>query len=103
MKIFKLIEIDIEKERGRIDKKGTYNKRQRKVLHGLLDLFVIGEWQKCLDFVNNKKNFPYNKDREYPETEHIGIEIGDVLRNLGYENYYTQEQLLEQAKQKILK
>ena len=100
MKIFKLklIKIDLEKERIRINYKNgvgvyRYNKRQRKVLLKLVDLFDAGDWQACLDWVNDKKNFPYNEKEEYDEKEHIGIEISDILYGVGYDNYYTSEQL----------
>lgn len=101
MVLFKRIEIDLDKERARIDKPGRYNKRQRKALHKLVSLFEKGEWQKCLDHVTDEKQFPYNKRREYPEIEHVGVEIHDVLAKLSYENFYTQEELLKQAKEKL--
>ncbi len=50
--------------------------------------------------VNDKRAFPYNEEGEYPEQEHIGIEIGDVLRDLAWANYYTQADLLKQARAK---
>lgn len=102
MTIFKRIDIDLKKERARINKV-KYTKRQKKVLLQLVDLFESGEWQKCLDFVNDKKNFPYNEKGEYPEVEHIGIEIGDILQEVAYHNYYTSGQLLEEAKKKLEK
>lgn len=103
MKIFKLIEISLIQERKRIDRPGVYNKRQRKSLHKLCDLFESGKWQECLDLVNNKKYFPYNERYEYPETEHISIEIGAVLRELGYENFYTKDQLLDESRKHLAK
>jgi len=97
MIIFKLIEIDLDKERERVHTV-KYTTRQRKALIRLYDLFEKGEWQKCLDLVNDKKVFPYNKRKEYPETEHIGVEVGNILRNLGYDNFYTQQHLKDELK-----
>lgn len=96
MKVFKLIEIDLEKERARI-RSAKYNKRQRRALHTLCNLFEKGEWQKCLDHIH--KAFPENKAGEYPETEHIGIEMGVVLSSLSHESFYTQKQLLKEVKE----
>lgn len=97
MNIFKLIEIDLISERKRINKKGLFTKKQREALLDLCELFEAGEWQKCLDMVNNEKAFPYNKKGEYPEAEHIGRDMVNVISNLGVYNFYTQEQLLEEA------
>lgn len=97
MTLFKRIEIDLVKERARINKCG-YNKRQKETLLKLVSLFELGEFQKCLDLVNDKTAFPYNEKGEYPEAEHIGIEIGDLLHSMAYHNYYTRDELLEQAK-----
>ena len=102
MVLFKRIEVDLEKERKRIRKCG-YTKAQKQALFKLCDLFEAGEWQKCLDHVNDKKAFPYNEKGEYPEVEHIGMGISDVLGQLGYENFYTQKELLETAKEKLIK
>lgn len=99
MKIFKLIEVDLGKERQRINK--VFTGRQKKVLLELTDLFEAGEWQKCLDFVNNKKNFGYDKEKECDEKEYIRMEIADILCNLAYYNYYTKEQLLNEAREII--
>lgn len=101
MKIFKLIEIDLDKERKRIDKVFKGSKRQREALHKLVNLFEQGRWQECLNHVNDKEAFPYNAKGEYPETEHIGLEISRVLQDLWCENFYTQAELLKQAKEKL--
>ena len=99
MTIFKRIDIDLAAERKRIAK-AKYTKRQRAALTKLVDMFEAGQWQGCLDHVNDKKAFPYNEKGEYSEKEHIGIEIGGVLSRLGYENFYTQAELLRQANNK---
>lgn len=96
-RIFKLIEIDLAAERARIAE-ASFTKRQRAALTKLVDLFEAGKWQECLDHVNDPKVFPYNEKGEYPEQEHIGIEIGNVLRELSYSLFYTPEDLLKQAK-----
>ena len=57
----------------------------------------------CLKLVNDKKAFPYNKRGEYYEQDHIGLEIGRVLQSLRYDNYYTADDLLEQAKKRLIK
>lgn len=101
MNIYKLIEIDMVAERARINHKGTYNKRQRKALLTLCDLFEAGEWQKCLDFVNDKKNFPRNERYEYPEQEHISPEMSRVLEALGHTNFWTSKQLVENVRQSL--
>ena len=97
MIIFKRIEIDLEKERKRI-REVSYSSRQRAALLFLVDLFEQGKWQECLNHVNNKKAFPYNKKEGYPEREHIGVEISHILNDLPFYNYYTREELLNQAK-----
>ncbi len=107
MKLFKLIEINLEMERRRIERKGqdqrrVYNKKQRAALRKLCDLFEAGEWQKCLDHANNKAAFPYNEEGEYPETEHIGAEIVSVLRGLSYETFFTQQELITEIEGKLL-
>jgi hypothetical protein len=102
MKLFKLVEVDLAKERKRI-KKAKFNARQRKAITKLVDLFEAGEFQKCLDHINDEKAFPYNEKDEYSEKEHIGIEIGDVLRELGYATYFTQAELLKQTEEYLNK
>jgi hypothetical protein len=94
MTIYKRIDIDLASERARIAK-AKYNKRQRAALTKLVDLFEAGKWQECLDHV--KRAFPYNEDGKYPELEHIGTEIVDVLSSLGHANFYTGAELLKQA------
>ena len=104
MIILKRIEVDINKERERItrleseDGKPIYNKRQQKALLTLCDLFEKGDWQGCLDHVNNKRAFPYNTRGEYPETEHIGREVAAVLCDLGAHGVYTIPQVIEVVK-----
>lgn len=100
MILFKAIEIDLAKERERIAK-ARFTKAQRAALTKLVDLFEAGKWQECLDHVNDEAAFPYNAKGEYDEREHIGIEIGNVLRDLSYHSFYTQEQMLEQARAAI--
>jgi len=92
MKLFKLIEIDLDKERERI--RTHFNKREQRALNKLCDLFEIGDWQGCLDHVRDKKAFPYNKRGEYPEVEHISMEMNNVLQQVGYHNFYTQTELM---------
>lgn len=103
--IFKRIECDIESERKRITRNdgssACYNKRQQKALLKLLNLFQQGKWQQCVDLIHNKKYFPYNKRREYSETEHIDEHMMKLLRDMAHYNYYTQEELLKQAKEKL--
>ena len=101
--LFKRVEIDLEAERKRINSKERYNKRQRLALNTLVDLIETGDFQACLDFVNDKVNFPYNNQRGYNESEHIGIELSDILHDVAYNNYYTQEELLKQAREKFRK
>lgn len=100
MVLFKRVEIDLDAERKRINK-ASYNERQRKALLKLVDLFEQGKFQECLTHINNAKAFPYNSRGEYCEREHIGIEIGDVLREMGHENFYTQKELLKQAQEAL--
>lgn len=99
MVLFKRIEIDIEGERKRVNRPRVYNARQRKALNTLIDLFEKGEFQKCLNHVNSKKAFPYNKTQEYDEKEHIGTEISHILHGVAYDNYYTRDELLKHAKE----
>jgi hypothetical protein len=94
--LFKRIEVDLATERKRIHA-AHYNKRQRAALLKLIDLFEQGKFQECLNHVRNPKAFPYSKSGEYPEQEHIGIEISHVLVDMGRFNYYTREQLLREA------
>jgi hypothetical protein len=100
MILFKLIEIDTDKERQRIARV-KFTPRQRKALLELMDLFEQGKWLECVNHVNNKDAFPYNESGEYPETEHIGVAIADILMDVAYHNYYTQEQLLDQARARL--
>lgn len=99
MRLFKLIEIDLAAERARIAR--FKDKRQRAALTKLVDLFEAGKWQECLDHVNDERAFPYNAKGEYPEVEHIGIEISKVLEALSYDLFYTQAELLRQAKEAV--
>lgn len=101
MILFKVIEIDMDAARARLDK-CKFNKRQRRALEKLYDLFEAGKWQECLNHANDKKAFPYNERGEYPEVEHIGGDVSDVLRALNYEQFYTREKLLADAKEKLL-
>lgn len=103
MTIFKRIEIDLEAERKRINRAGTYNNRQKKVLLKLVDLFEKGEWQKCLYFVNDKRNFPDNEERGYSEKEHIGLDVADILHDVAYNNYYTRDEIMDEAREIIKK
>ena len=103
MTLFKRIEIDLEAERKRINRPNTYNARQKAALHKLVDLFEQGKFQECLYHVNDKKAFPYNHGGEYPEVEHIGMEIGDLLHEMAHSNFYTREELLKQAKETLTK
>lgn len=96
MILFKRIEINLEAERARIARVGL-NKRQRAALTKVVDLFEQGKFQQCLDHIQDKKAFPYNRRGEYPEQEHVGIEIGDALRDMAHSNYYTQAELMKQA------
>lgn len=99
MVIFKRIDIDMEKERARVER--VFEGRQKDALIQLYNLFEAGKWQECLDLVNDEKVFGYDEKGEYPEVEHIGLAISDVLTKLGYENFYTQEDLLKQAEKTI--
>ncbi len=97
MILFKRIEIDLDLERTRIATT-KFTPRQRAALTKLVDLFEAAQWQACLDHVNDKTAFPYNAKGEYPEQEHIPCAISDVLCQCGYELFYTQADLLKQAK-----
>lgn len=103
MRLFKVIDIDIEAEKKRIADCKGYTVRQRKALMLLMGLFEAGKWQECLDHINNPSAFPYNEKFEYPETEHIGIEVGKVLRMLCFETLFTREQLLIECRETIAK
>ncbi len=98
MILFKRIEIDLAAERKRIAK-ASFTKAQRAALTKLVDLFEAGRWQECLDHVNDEAAFPYNEKGEYPEQEHIPCAISDVLCQCGYELFYTQADLLKQARE----
>lgn len=100
MVLFKRIDIDLEKERERIYKV-KYTKAQRAALLKLLELFEAGKWQECLDHANNKIAFPYNEEDEYDEKEHIPGDVCDVLHDLAFFNFYTQDELLRQAKEHL--
>ena len=100
--LFKRIEVDLDKERKRIAK-ADYDDRQRAALTKLVDLFEQGKWQECLTHVNDKTAFPYNKEGEYPEQEHISMEIGDLLHDMAHYNFYTRDDILEQAEQQLKK
>ena len=102
MRLFKLIEIDMAKERDRVLRCG-FTKRQQAALIKLYDLFEAGDWKACIQHVNDKRAFPRNKKGEYPETEHIGMAVAAVLRELGHENFWTSERLLAEAKEKLAK
>lgn len=101
MTLFKRIEYDMAGERARIAKVKSFTKKQRDALLKLCDLFETGKWQECCDHVNDEKAFPYNKEGEYPEQEHIGIEIANVLKDLRYYNYYTKDQLINDIADKL--
>jgi hypothetical protein len=101
MVLFKRIDVDLNAERKRIDK-AKYNKRQRKALIKLVDLFEVGKFQECLDHVNDDKAFPRHPTKGYSEREHIGMEISDILHDVAHYNYYTRDELLKQAEE-ILK
>ncbi len=98
MILFQLIEIDMLAERKRIASAG-YNLRQSLALFELCDLFEAGKWQECLDHI--KANFGYDEEGEYSEQEHIGMAISAVLKDLGYSNFFTSDQLLQEVKEKI--
>lgn len=102
MVLFKRIDFNLDAELKRIAK-AKYTKRQRNALLKLVDLFEKGQWQECLNHVNDVKAFPYNKKDGYDEKEHIGIEMSDILHGLAYDNYYTKEQLLNDAKAYLTK
>ena len=102
MILFKRVEVDLEGERVRIAK-ARYNKRQRAALTKLVDLFEQGKFQACLDHINDGKAFPYNERGEYGEREHVGIEIGNTLRDMAHVEYYTQDEMLKQVEAKLAK
>lgn len=99
MTLFKLIEIDLDKERERI--RTRFNKREQRALNKLCDLFEAGDWQGCLNHVNDKKAFPYNKRGEYPEVEHINPEMSNILDDLGTDSFYTKEDLVKRIAEKL--
>jgi hypothetical protein len=98
MILFKRIEIDLSGEPKRIKRYSL--KRQREALFKLLALFEQGKWQECLNHVRDEKAFPYNERGEYTEREHINGDMVNVLRDLAESNYYTGEQLLQEARTK---
>ena len=102
MKLYKLIEIDMEAIRKRTNGGlPKFTKHQRAALNKLYDLFEAGKWQKCLLHVNDKKAFPYNKKGEYPEIEHIPVAIEDVLRHLPHCSFFTQSNLKSEVLSEI--
>ena len=92
MIIYKEINIDMEAERKRVDK-CKYTKKQKNALIKLYNLFEQGKWKECLIHVNDGKAFPDNKKHEYPEVEHIGIEIVDILMELDRYRFLTEDQI----------
>ena len=102
MILFKKLSFCEKAERKRINTPGVYNKRQKKALLTLLDLFVAGKFQECASFMN-KKNFPYTVREEYPELEHVCPEMYRMLQDMTHYNYYTSDQLLEEARATIQK
>lgn len=97
MTLFQRHDIDLKAERARVAAT-SYSKRQRKALFTLYDLFERGEWQACLDHIRSAA-FPYNSKGGYPEVEHIGTEVSDILHKLGYANFYTADQIKQEARQ----
>jgi hypothetical protein len=94
MKLFKVIEIDLNKERVRIAK--VYNKREQRALNKLIDLFEVGDWKGCLAHVCDPKAFPYNKKGGAPRLNisSCSMEIADILHNLSYGfEYHTEDSL----------
>ncbi len=98
MRLFKMIEIDMDAERKRIKKNGVYNKREQKALLKLCDLFEAGKWDECLKHVNDEKAFPYNDKAEYSEKEHINPKLSDVLFDLKYDKFFTVSQIIMEGK-----
>lgn len=103
MNLFKLIEIDLDTIRADARKPRKYNQRQRRALLKLYDLFEAGKWKECLKHAQSEKAFPRNKRGEYPEQEHIAIAVINVLQSLGSHNFYTQSELLDQARERLAK
>lgn len=100
MIIFKRIEVDLDRERERIESV-KYNKRQKTALLKLVDLFEQGKWQECLDHIH--KAFPYNNREGYSEKEHVMSPMGDILLDLAHFNFYTSDQLLRDAEARLRK
>jgi len=100
MTLFKRIEYDMAGERARIAKV-KLTKPQREALLKLCDLFEAGKWQECYTHINDEKAFPYNEKGEYPEQEHIETEMGRILQDLRYYNYYTKDQLINDIADKL--
>lgn len=100
--LFKRIEIDLDPILQRINN-ANYNTRQKNALLKLIELFKKGDWNACLKHCNDKKAFPYNRQHEYRETEHIDEEIARVLYDVVHNSYFTKDELLKQAQEHLEK
>jgi len=83
-----IVDIDLNKERERIDstfiemnKMGNevelplYNKRERKFLHQLVDLFEVGEFESIKKLLNSSPEDYY---------EYINTQMEEVIRDILY-------------------
>ena len=93
MKLYKLVEIDVDSERARI-KGCSYSDGIRNRLLDLCDLFEAGKFQACLDEIKTWTEL---------QRDSIGYEIGKVLIDMGYSYYYTRDQIIADVKKMLEK
>ena len=93
MKLYKLVEVDVDAERKRI-RRVRYTKAERANLLKLCDLFEAGKFQECLTFIQTW---------ERSKRDFIGFDIGKVLLEMGYEYFYTREEIIASVKEILAK
>jgi hypothetical protein len=84
MVLYKVVDLTaaLAEERRRICRPRTYNKRQRKALLTLLDLFEAGEFGKCEEMMADEEVFPYDTVKGYSESEHIAEFVYRTLHEM---------------------
>lgn len=70
-------EFDVDKERARIDK--CFKGQLKKKLHKIVDLFLDGKAQECLDVINSLGR---DEELECSEKEFISEFISDAMWEL---------------------
>jgi len=88
MKLYKVVNIDLETERARIERI-DYTAKERKYLFHILDLFEAGEFKKALLYANK---FP----KEY--REYIAPEVFDILWSVCMGDTFIAESKMQNAK-----